>query len=423
MRAVLLTQRFAPARTVAAVRWSALGDCLITHGVDIDVVCQRYPGDGLGQDDRVALEIARGDVAVQAAPDGTSPAPGGGSPPTGKARAIAIAQRLLALPTGSLSWFRRWRDVVDVLESSGADVVVATSPPHDLHLFAVAAARKVGLPLVLDFRDPFVGDNRYDWPRSPPWRQMTRALERWYIGSADAVITAGADHVEDLRSRYPDRASRIHLVPNGFHPSGTGPSAGVSGDDGDRAPIDIGVVATAPPEELDVIVRGAGVAWPDRHVRLHTFGLPDEVVDRLRRSVEVVATSWIPPSDLGPALDAMHVLLLVLDPSRAAAGGTSTKLYQYLERGRPILAVNPASADVALLGRWATHRILREPSVDDAATALRELAAERAVPDLSGLADLYAWPCLADRVAGVLRAATLAQPESGGAGGHRDETG
>lgn len=404
-RALLLTQRFSPARSVAAVRWSALVDHLAPEGIDVRVICHRYPGDGLGHDDRVVLEIPRGAVRPEVGPNDAIRLDDGSGRITLKARAMVQARRLSVLPTSSISWFRRWREVLAVVDRVRPDVIVSTSPPHDLHAFAVVLARKVGLPLVIDFRDPYVDDARYDRPRLPPWRQAIRALERWYVRSARSLLTAGATHLEELRARYPDRGSDFHHVPNGFHPSDGSPSA-IGERDGDDDPIELGVVASAPAHELEVVVRGARLAWPDRSIRLHSFGLPEDALAPLRSLVEVVSHGWLSPTELGQALDVADVLLLVLSPSRAAGGGTSTKLYQYLERARPILAVNPCDADVPLLERWSTHRIVRDPSESDAARALAELATTGPVIDATGFADTYGWPHLAGLVADVIRRST-----------------
>lgn len=407
LRVLVLGQRFHPAKTVAAVRWSALADHLPDTGIDVKVVCQRYPGDGLGLDDRVALEIHRGEVQSGITSNVASVAEEDSRTRTRRARSITTVSRLLLLPTSSLAWFRRWRDVRRVVRRERPDVLVATSPPADLNLFAVLLARKMGLPLVLDLRDPYVGSGWYDWPRVPPWRQAIRALERWYVNSAEAVLVAGALHADEMRSRYPDRASRIHLIPNGFHPGGpsrSGRADGMASEHDD--PIVLGVVASAPQPELEIIARGARIAWPDRTIRLHSFGLPSEVVDCLRSEIEVVDCPWVPPPELGSALDAADILLLVLSPSRALAGGTSTKLYQYLDRGIPILAVNPYAADVALLERWAFHHVVRQPTEIEVAAGLNRLLAGGSAISLDEFRATYGWPSLAARVSDVLRRAT-----------------
>lgn len=398
MRALLLSARFHPARVVGAVRWDVLSAQLADRGVDVGVVCRRYPTDGAERDARVVLELGRaGGAPSDPAPDG---------PRTGSAGGPAATLNRLAVPdTAALRWLADERRVLTAAREFAPDVVVSTSPPHGIHLVAARVARRLGVPLVVELRDPYVGDRRYDVPDREPWRRANRAMERRIVEAASAIVVLGLRHRDDLVHRYPALAARIHVVPNGFHPT---PEA----TDADPAPdvgIDLVVVAAAGRAEMEVLATAARDAWPDRPVRLHTVGFPAAEVEALRPIVEVVDHPWVSTGELAAHLRRADVLLLALERANGAGSGTSTKLYQYLASGRPVLAVNPTVPDRDLLARWSRSVVLDDPSVADATAALRDLVEDEGcpVPDLGAFEAEFAWPALADRMAAILSGLVL----------------
>lgn len=396
MRVLLLTARFHPAKVVGAVRWTVLSEALGERGIDVGVICRRYPSDGVAGDDRVVLELGPGASSGSAGPGVALDGPSTGGPAPGPA---ATLHRLAVPDTAVLRWRADERRVLAAARAYRPDVVVSTSPPHGIHLVAARVARRLAVPHVVELRDPYVGDRRYDVPDLGPWRWANRAVERRIVERASAVVVLGPRHRDDLVARHPALASRIHLVPNGFHPAGTG-AARPGADDGG---IDLVVMAAAGRDELQVLAGAAGRVWPDRPVRLHTVGLPAAEAAALRSRIEVVEHPWVPTDRLDEHLRAADVLLLVLERANGAGSGTSTKLYQYLAAERPILAVNPTMPDRDLLARWARAVVLDAPTEADAEAGFRALLADdRPVPDRSDLEAEHAWPALADRMADVL---------------------
>jgi len=198
-RILILSYAFPPDNFAGAARPYRLGKFLQRLGYPVTVIAAGS-GAQVSQEDnvfRVAGEIE-------------------GRPPTGGVSSLLEkATRIMWLPYDEgITWVpravalaSRWRQETCVLFS--------TSPPLTTHLAALAIQRRYGWRWIADFRDPLTGN-----PGRSQWRVKwsDRLLERVIFSRSDAVI-ANTDRVlEHWISRYRERASKFHLLWNGFDP-------------------------------------------------------------------------------------------------------------------------------------------------------------------------------------------------------------
>jgi glycosyltransferase involved in cell wall biosynthesis len=95
------------------------------------------------------------------------------------------------------------------------DVVYSSGPPASTHLAAGLAAASAGVPWVPDFRDPWVG-NAFARPRSPARVRLEAWMERWVVERAARIVFATPGLRARYAERYPARASRFAVIPNGY---------------------------------------------------------------------------------------------------------------------------------------------------------------------------------------------------------------
>jgi glycosyltransferase involved in cell wall biosynthesis len=102
-----------------------------------------------------------------------------------------------------------------VAESKPAALYV-TAPPFSVVPYALALARRSGLPLIIDFRDAW---SQWCHNASPTWwhyRAKLRA-ERASVAGAQAIVGVTRQLLEDLRHVHPDvDAAKFHAAPSGF---------------------------------------------------------------------------------------------------------------------------------------------------------------------------------------------------------------
>jgi hypothetical protein len=100
------------------------------------------------------------------------------------------------------------------------EAIVASGPPWEALLVGAIVAELEGLPLVLDFRDPWALCELGRQDRS--WMEQQRALllERWCVGRAAALLLNTEAACDDYRQRYGDRPGlRIEPLRNHAEPA------------------------------------------------------------------------------------------------------------------------------------------------------------------------------------------------------------
>ncbi|MBU2603227.1 MAG: glycosyltransferase [Actinobacteria bacterium] len=101
-------------------------------------------------------------------------------------------------------------------ESRPPTVVVSSGPPHTAHLVGNEIARRLGVPHVVDLRDPWVG-NPQRRSRFPLHARFVIRLEAKVLPGAAAVVTTAGSVAREVASRYPG-LRRVVTIHNGFDP-------------------------------------------------------------------------------------------------------------------------------------------------------------------------------------------------------------
>jgi len=261
------------------------------------------------------------------------------------------------MPDSYAGWSRRARAAAERrAQGGGFDAMLSSSPPDSVHLAALAVHRRTGLPWVADFRDPWVGLHF----REPPsrWhRARHAALEARVLEGADVVLAASRTHADRIASRSPAPRRVIHL-PNGFEPgAGAAPSPPAASDRERFELVFSGTLAQMPDAEVllealhdwfarrpearrRVRARFAGpyeTGYEDRAIALGLKGIVEFMGPR--------------PHAEALALQRGAAALLLWKP-RNYPTMVPGKLYEYLDSGRPILALlAPGDEAGALVAR------------------------------------------------------------------------
>lgn len=281
------------------------------------------------------------------------------------------------LPDSYVGWSHRAARAAAARVAHGdVDAILSSSPPDSVHLAAGRVARASGLPWVADFRDPWIGLN-FKRPPTPWHAARQRALESRVTGGADLVLAASRTHHDALVARVEGRPRQVLHLPNGFEPvpeaaSAPSPSthftvaftgtlsgmrdAGTLLDAVDR------LVRETPAARglLRVVLAGPlDDEWPKR---AHALGLDDVV-------------HWpgpLPHAATRALQRSADVLLLWKPQGEGFRTMVPGKTYEYLDSGRPVVALLPAGDEAAgLVERAGGTRL--EPG--DAASLARELGA------------------------------------------------
>jgi glycosyltransferase involved in cell wall biosynthesis len=124
--------------------------------------------------------------------------------------------RNLTLPDPCIAWLpfalRRGRKI---MRNENIDVIFATCPPHSATLVGAFLKKLTGKPLILDFRDDWIGT---PWYQSRPAliRMIERRLESWVVKTADKVILVTEWSKIAFLKRYPKQpGNKFIFISNG----------------------------------------------------------------------------------------------------------------------------------------------------------------------------------------------------------------
>ena len=258
----------------------------------------------------------------------------------------AVLRRLLAPIGWEFLWARvAARRALEVAPKLPQGVVIATSPAHAALLAGARIARRLGWPLILDYRDPW---SAHHWPR---WRRG--AVSAWFARRIEArLVRLSAARVlntpamrDSFEAFFPGSArDRNFVIPNGFEAAASASPPPRTG------PIDIvhaGEIFKG--RSLVPLLRAAAqlrARHPERPIRVITYGeLPQFereriAAEKLEPFIEVRAR--IPFSALFAELQRAHLLLAVVGEHMVYS--TPYKVYDYMAAGRPILGLAPRGA-------------------------------------------------------------------------------
>lgn len=115
-------------------------------------------------------------------------------------------------------WGRPATDAgIALARARGVRVVVSTSQPYEAHVVGRAIARAVGVPWIVDFRDPMTEAEGRSWPTRVHWG-LERAEERRIFRDADLVWATCDAAASRWRARFPEHAAKVRVHRNGVGP-------------------------------------------------------------------------------------------------------------------------------------------------------------------------------------------------------------
>lgn len=310
--------------------------------------------------------------------DGTS-GTGAAAEEGGPGRAPGVLRRLkdtltdlLSCPDEHIGWVPdAVRQAARAAESTRFDCIYASGGPWSAFLAARRLHRRRGIPLVLDFRDPWISNPNLGL-KTPLSRRLQEKMESMCVRAANLVVANTEELRRDFIKRYPGIApERFITVTNGFEDM---PRAAAGAAERftlvhagalyqSRNPLNflravVGIVrdGAIPAEAFRVrLVGGVAVADPAVEAELRSPMLRDvlEIMPRV-------------PHDEALALQRRASALLLFQTGFPLQ--VPRKIYEYLSLARPILAI--AESD------GATARMVNELQaghvVDDDINAIRQ---------------------------------------------------
>jgi hypothetical protein len=403
---LVVSFHFAPSPLVGAKRFSFLTREFARLGYDVHVVTNEIRDTSHGREDN-SLPLFG---TVHRVADSTESFLRLRDKGRGWRRVVNAVLRRVLEPVGfDYFWAgaatRKALDVARKFPAGEHGVVIATSPPHAALIAGERIARRLGWPLVLDYRDPWSAFEWPEWHRGGISNWLGKHIEARLVRRSAARVLNTASMREWFEETFPFAPSaRNFAIPNGFDAvprTAEPPTGGVmqivhAGDIyGSRSLV-----------PLLRAIRNVSLRHPQRPIRLTNYGpLPPREMKKIEAAelggfVEIRAR--IPFADLFVELQRAHLLLAVV--SEHMTYSTPYKVYDYMAAGRPILALTPQDAALHdLLAESGAGEGVEAQDVDGIERALEKMLFGPPVPNATRI-ERFRWVNLAQQYRAVIDA-------------------
>lgn len=257
-------------------------------------------------------------------------------------------------------------------------VIYASAKPVSAHVIGWILKKFTGLPLVLDFRDIWVG-NPWEVEQPAHIQRWKARIERRLVRDADYVILNTPKAHEIFLRRYSELpGDRFDYIPNGYDPSDFDSIENTARAEESAEPaftiVHTGTVyGLMDPRPLlraiHDLLRSHSV--PDNKLRLDFYGAYlvrfggrnlQEMVAELGLERVVRLNPPVPHAEALRVQQRADALLLLIPGSDVAV---PSKAYEYLKSGKPVLALcSPLSATAQLIYETRTGVVVDPFDVD-----------------------------------------------------------
>ena len=243
------------------------------------------------------------------------------------------------------------RFLIKYLKENPVDAIVSTGPPHSMHLIALNLKKRLNIPWLADFRDPWTDIDYYkDMKISAFADKKHKRLELQTITNCDAMVVVS----QEMKVNYEKMGgNNVHLITNGFDPDDMEIKDVVP-----DSKFSVSHIGSLPPGQnlkgLWQVLSELGDTLPSfrSDLEIKLVGKVDQsILDDIsvfNLSDLLTRIDYVDHDKVALLMKQTAVLLLVINKDSPNAKGILTgKFFEYLASGRPILAIGPTDGDLA----------------------------------------------------------------------------
>lgn len=258
------------------------------------------------------------------------------------------------IPDARMLWIKpSVKFLTSYLKKKPVDLIVSTGPPHSMHLIALKVSKKLSVPWIADFRDPWTGIDFYHQLKLTRFADNKhKKLEKQVLKNAGGVITVNRTLASDLEKIS---GRKVDVVTNGFDP-------------------DDYLITNNNNISDKFLLCHLGSMNKDRNHEIFWRALKElkneipgfandlhmELIGATDYSVREIVKEYNLDNNVNYIKFAGHqtainkaaqaqVLYLPLNNTPNAKGITPTKFFEYLAIRRPVLCIGPEDGDAAVI--------------------------------------------------------------------------
>ena len=280
-------------------------------------------------------------------------------------RLASFVRGNLFIPDARIGWkLFALRAAMRLMKREQIDAIFSTAPPMSTHLIAKSLARKTGLPWIADFRDPWTDVFYYhNLKRTKTALALDWRLEKSVLRSASAVVTVSPTIGNLLREKADNE---FHVIPNGFDETDF-QGINAAPDDGRMHIVHAGHLAVNQnPTGLWTALKMLGEENKDFREKL-TLDFYGSIHSRVNQSITTAGLesfcafhNYLPHDELVAVMKRAALLFFVVPHTSTAKGIPTSKLFDYMGAGRPILGIGPVDGDAATMLHESDAGVMRD---------------------------------------------------------------
>ncbi|MCH7657070.1 MAG: glycosyltransferase family 4 protein [Bacteroidetes bacterium] len=256
------------------------------------------------------------------------------------------------IPDARKFWIRpSVKYLTTYLKKKPVDIIISTGPPHSMHLIALGLKKRLNIPWLADFRDPWTNIYYHgDLKLSRFSEKKHRKLELEVLKRADMVTVVSPTLGKNLSKIY---NCNYHVITNGFDEDDF-PINHNSQTDTKFSITHVGVLMKkSNPENLWSILRELTEVNEDfkNDLEIKLVGKVDySIINSIKKNnlfSYLTKIDYLPHEEIVKFQKQARVLLLLIPNTDNSKLIITGKLFEYLASKRPVLAIGPTDGDAA----------------------------------------------------------------------------
>lgn len=270
-----------------------------------------------------------------------------------KEQIIEFIRGTFFIPDARIGWyFTSKRELNEVIRDNKIDAIYSSSPPYTSSVIAKYAKKKLKVPWIAGFRDPWT-----DFIQAPPrWflpKYIDKSMEKNVFTTADAVEVAWLGIQKDALQKYPNLPNDkfIH-IPNGFD-SDDYPNIEQKRSEVFTITYTGSMYGKRNPKALfdaiESLIQQSKITNKDFILQfIGRFGQEvHQMMDQTSFKERIININYIPHNESIKKLLESDALLLIVDESKESEEIVPGKVYEYLGTYKPLLVVAPEQGAIA----------------------------------------------------------------------------
>jgi glycosyltransferase involved in cell wall biosynthesis len=290
-----------------------------------------------------------------------------------------------------LIWKQRsnLRDALTIANRVQPDAVLSTSPLHSVHWLGEQVAQAIDRPWIADFRDPYIIDGRF-FPSSagPVVNWMHKRFEQRIYRRAEVCVHAIPIHARWAKAKYSFARNKIKKLTNGI-PDNLLDSlkSQVPKVESTAAADETRVLSMASLPPFLINRFAAALSRIDAKFRVIVCGTKPQAVDLIVEgsNFQFDFVGRLAHEEVLNELKSADILVGYLSPNRSLGLGLSSKLFEYLATGKPVININSTRSDRIFLRRYKWCQLLEQPSEDELSNAVERANSCKELPNTTWL--------------------------------------